>query len=312
MTDTNAERELRELFDRAGRAMPVDTAQFVSAVDERMAAHGTSARRPTVRPLGVIAITAAAAAVVAGVMGSATLRDRTAVPAATPSATTTATTATTAPTPAVTDTPVEDPAAADLPDGVPPLTPGMALPKSQQEVDLRHPDWAHEIVGKTIGLARVHIDGRPANVILAPARSPARHGNPAAPAACILIVPASQPINALEMRGRSIHCADFPTDDTPAPPDGGHLPSIGLNDPATSTVDEYRKVMWPLVGASSAVAAVDFQGAGVKHRLQYRLTLPGVDGALFVGFLPYEPVPIDTRIRLTGYDDAGKVVAERG
>jgi hypothetical protein len=199
---------------------------------------------------------------------------------------------------------------------MPGLTVGSPLPAYQQLVDQTKPGtqnrWAHVAKGRTIGLGTVHVGGRPANILLAPAMSdPGSYADgKARPAACIMVWPANRDINDQQVRGSSSTCVTFPLP-TSKPGPFDDLGEGALSDPSTNEVDEYRDVLRPVVATSDRVASVDFEQDGVTTPLPYRLTLPGVDGAVFVGFLPYRPMTQGTDVRLVARDTAGKVVFDR-
>lgn len=307
----HADRDHPAREDRA-RSLLASTADTVS-VDHEKLWHDVelaleSKRRGWLRP----SLAAAAAALVVGGAVAVAGWDGRAVTAGPAGSGTTATTS--SPTPsgissASAPSAVAS-AAASSSSSLPVLHPGTTLPSNQRQVDLTGLGWQHSPKGRTIGLGTLHLGGRPANLVLAPATLDphASADRKPHPAACLIVQPAKQPINTWQTGGVVTTCVAFPVPGGKGPLGRDNLGEAVLADSAGGRVDELDGLQWPVVAASKDVATVDFVQDGRRTRLPYRLTLPGVEGAVFTGFLPYEPITAATS---TGYDlrdAAGQVV----
>jgi hypothetical protein len=308
---------VRDLFQRAGAAMPVDTHAVKDRIAEAMAQPTCEgvAGRPDHR---YVAAAAAVVLVAGGALGFSALLDgdrrpdpamRTASATGMPS---TGTTPSPSPTPTYPMTVSGGGVTVTRTDGsFPALTPGMPLPANQREITSRYRNEV--IVGsQTTGLGKLHIKGAPANLVLIRAQMTANAGEPKYPGLCIKALPADASVNKLNPRGAEM-CAGFPHYKGQGvvgdlqfafPPNAYVAGNLG-------DVDEFRgKGYWFLVATTDDVARLDLRLSGKSVQLGTRIAIPELGQALFTAILPPEMVvgANDSSPQFNAYDINGKAL----
>ena len=190
----------------------------------------------------------------------------------------------------------------------PVLMPGMRLPANQQEADYVPVSSDMRLEGRVLGLGTVHVKGRPFHLVLVPGRAlPGHEVDGRRPdGACLVWLPATAPVNDTSTAAQQwMACSFLPATNATGPRAFG---GASLLDPSTNEIDELRGVVAPLVMTSSSVAAVDVVQEKRSLRLPHRLTLPGVDGAVFLGFGSYLPETRVSQASIVGRDAKGAEV----
>lgn len=312
MNDTLSHREgrARELLDLAARDFAVDTDALWRRVEPALprVRTGRPALSRTWLAVGAAAAVAAGALTLGLSLGSQpTGAGRVPGGGTVPTAPVPSTTPSPTVTPSFTSPSAGGTSTAAGPT-LPVLTPGMPLPANQRRASRTDPNGEYVMEGPAVGLGKVHVNGRPFTVLIVPATSGKGMfaDGKAHPGACIVILPRDASLDARTTPGRFSSCVTYPLRKDPDPMGSG-----ALMDPMTNEVDEFRGVVWPLVATGSDVAAVDYVFDGTVTPLPYRLTLPGQDGAVFVGFVPYQPLRSGVDSGFVGRGRDGRVLFDR-
>jgi hypothetical protein len=162
----------------------------------------------------------------------------------------------------------------------------MPLPKNQQYADFIPLSSDMRLKGRTIGLAKVQVDGKPHHLVLVPGTAlPGVFEGRSPQGMCIVTLPANDPINMGTSDGwREYACHFLP--EPGARTGRGIMGGAGLNGPSSSSVEEFKSLAWPVVTATKAVASVEARFGSTSFPLPYRLEHPDLDGVVFMGFLP--------------------------
>ncbi|MEW1953173.1 hypothetical protein [Terrabacter sp. NPDC080008] len=295
------EHDLALLFRQAGTALDADPER----VRPRVRAHTPTRAGRRAAPW---AAAAAAGIVAIGAVGAATswLGHSNSVTAAAPTTSSSASPDAQVSTPAR----VTSDAGRTTTTGPSPfrLTPGMPLPAAQRRADYVPVSSDLRLRGQVLGLATVHVQGKPYHLLLVPGRAlPGHEIDGRLPqGACLVWLPATASLNGTSASNHQAGACN----QLPAPGAQGHraLGGAGLLDPGTNDIDELRDQSVALVMTTTEVATVQLRQSGRTLALPHRLIIPGLDGAIFLGVQPYIPENKASQAQFIGLDRTGTEV----